>query len=187
MIVDPEHAEPESVTPPLLVFYEVQFFDEWADGCLIARDEVDIPAPRREIRPHFDLVRLIVGDPPYRSERLQGLTSECGPGGVEDDPVTLGHPAQHVWFAVIGLSETTSYALLDVVAANGVDPVRHASHGMAEHRQRHIDTRSTPSAVDDGVGVDNSVSKSLDGNTCRQAATASDHEFGCVRAGAGGV
>src|ERR1700730_14745854 len=149
VIVDLEHAEPEFVTPPLLVAYEVQIFDERADGCLIARDEADIPAPGHEIRRHFDLIRLIVGDLPYGGERLKGFAAaERTPGRVENDPVAPGHPAQHVWFAVIGLSETTSHPLLDVVAANGVDPVRHDLHGMDRCRQMsppsQVRTRTAP-------------------------------------------
>src|ERR1700730_4973118 len=159
MVVDREHAEPELVPPPLLVLDEVQIVDERADGCLIAGDEVDIPAPRHEIRRHFDLVRLIVGDLPYRGERLKEFAAaERAPGRVEDDPVAFGHSAQHVWFAVIGLSETTSRTLLDVVAANGVDPVGHDTHGRDRCRQMSPPsqrrTRSAPRAVDEVPTVD---------------------------------
>src|SRR5258708_3813078 len=126
MIADLDHTEAELRSPPRLVLDEIELVDERPDRRLGALEEVDLATPGRQVRRHLGLVRLIVGDPSDGGEGLQRLAVGVdGLRRVEDDPVTPGHRAQHVRLAVIGLCEAALHATLDVVTADGIDPVGH--------------------------------------------------------------
>jgi hypothetical protein len=50
VIVDLEHPESELVAPPSLIFDEVELVDQRSDRRLDAIKEVDVSAPRLEVR-----------------------------------------------------------------------------------------------------------------------------------------
>ncbi len=75
---------------------------------------------------HLHLIGLVVDDLPDGGERLQRVSVRMdGSRRIEDDPIASGHLAQHVRLTVVRLCESAADTTFDVVAADGVDPVRH--------------------------------------------------------------
>jgi hypothetical protein len=74
VIVDLEHPGSKLVAPPSLIFDEVELVDQRSDRRLIAIEEVDVSAPRVEVRRRLRLIRLIIGDAADGGEGLKRLT-----------------------------------------------------------------------------------------------------------------